>query len=160
MKRKASQLLQNTQAEANRHNLNCSHLRDILVKLHGEMSFLRSSTCQIPSFLWNLTFHYHFQKNPPSVPVLRDMNPAHSLTPYLYDIHLKYPPTYASSPKLPVSLQLLRLKMCMHFSSLHACYMSCDWTFVCPRDLQKTVICCFSGYFTVLYQLNPSCNVG
>ena len=46
-----------------------------------------STRHDISRILWNPKVHYHFHNSPPLVPILRQMNPAHTLTSYFLEHH-------------------------------------------------------------------------
>jgi hypothetical protein len=48
----------------------------------------RSTTPEIPTFLWNPKFYYHVHKNPPLIPILSQMNPVHTNPTYFSKIIL------------------------------------------------------------------------
>jgi len=49
----------------------------------------RSNVQEITQLLWNpkVQLHYHVYKEMPLVPILSQMNPVHTLTPYLFKIN-------------------------------------------------------------------------
>jgi len=59
---------------------------------------------EIPRILWNPKVHYRIQNSPPSVPVLRKINPVHPPIPLLEDSVWYYPPIYSWSSKWSLSL--------------------------------------------------------
>jgi hypothetical protein len=77
-----------------------------------------SANRQFPRLLWNLKFHYRFGRAR-LVPVLSQMKPVHTLPPYFPEIH-----SSIIHPSMPMFLSFRFSKICMYFSSLHACYMS------------------------------------
>lgn len=55
-------------------------------------------------------------KSPPLDPVLSLLNPIHTLTPWLFKIYFDIVLRDAWSSEVVSSLQVVRLKFCMHFS--------------------------------------------
>jgi hypothetical protein len=49
---------------------------------------IHSATKDITHFSWNLKVHFHVCTNLPLVPIQRNMNPVHSLTPYFSEINV------------------------------------------------------------------------
>jgi hypothetical protein len=47
-----------------------------------------AATQEIPSILWHPTDHYRVHKSPPLIPILNQINPIHTIPPYLSKIHL------------------------------------------------------------------------
>jgi len=73
-----------------------------------------SATQEISRLLWNPKINYPVPKNPPLVPILRQMRPVHTLPSYFPKIHANI-----ILPSTPwSSLQVFQPKYCMHFSSL------------------------------------------
>jgi hypothetical protein len=96
----------------------------ISVKLHGVKSFLRiweslSWVRNYPTFMEHPKLHYSVHNSLPLDHILSHFNPAHAFWPTLIDfsrLRLHYPNELRISGVLT--------KMCKHFSSPCACYMS------------------------------------
>jgi hypothetical protein len=81
------------------------------IRLHGTLSHSLmgpspsweaancAATQELPSILWNPEVHYRVHKSPPPVPILSQIDPAHTIQPYLSKIHFNivHPPTSWSS---------------------------------------------------------------
>jgi hypothetical protein len=74
-------------------------------------------------FLWNLEINYRVHNRPPLTG--SQMNPVLDLTPYFFKIyfHTVLLAHQARVPKVVSSVQVFRLKFCVHLSSPHARYM-------------------------------------
>jgi hypothetical protein len=70
-----------------------------------------SASQESPRLVWNAKVHYRVHRSPPLVPVLRQMCPVHTIPPYS---PLPSTPRFSSVS----SLQVLRPKFCVRFSSL------------------------------------------
>jgi hypothetical protein len=81
-----------------------------------QFSFLTSSimlsgpweaATQIPCLLWNTKVLYHVYKGQPGVPILCQMNPVNTQTPYFLKIHVNITlPSTTRSPKLSLPFRL------------------------------------------------------
>jgi hypothetical protein len=52
-----------------------------------EEAISHSASQEIPRLLCNLTIHYHVHKSPPLVPILSQMKPVHTFSPYIPQLH-------------------------------------------------------------------------
>jgi hypothetical protein len=50
---------------------------------------------ELPSILWNSKVHYRVHENPPLVPIVSQINPDHTISSYISEIHFNiiHPPT-------------------------------------------------------------------
>jgi hypothetical protein len=82
-----------------------------------------SCSQEMPRILWNPKFHYRFHNCPPSVPLLSQIKPFHTLSSHFLKIHLNsiLASTFGSS-KWSLFLRLPTTS-CMHLVSPHSCYM-------------------------------------
>jgi hypothetical protein len=51
-----------------------------------------AATQELPSILWNPKVHYRIHKSPLPVPVLSQIDPVHTIPPYLSEIHFNIVP--------------------------------------------------------------------
>jgi hypothetical protein len=63
-------------------------MRNGLQKIRRLVATSSSGNDEIIRILWNPKSRYRLYKNPPTVPVLRLLHPAHTLPPYCFKIHL------------------------------------------------------------------------
>ena len=79
-----------------------------------------SPTQNISHIFWNLKVHYHVQKKPPLVPVLKQINPVHTLPSYFFRTHSKYYPLmYTLAYQLISFLRISPSKPSMHLPCCH-----------------------------------------
>jgi len=73
---------------------------------------------EIPHLLWYLMVHYHVHKSPPLFPILSQMHPLHTFTPYFPKIYsnITLPHHLQLGLWVVSSLQVFWTKVCMHFS--------------------------------------------
>ena len=101
------------------------HVRGLTVLLTE--SFLRSQPVlsqEIPHFLCNPKVHYRNHKCPPPVPILNQLDPVHTSTPYFLKIHFNIIfPSTAGSPKLFLSFRFPHQNSVYNSTTPHTCYM-------------------------------------
>jgi hypothetical protein len=120
----------------------------------------RSAFQKISRLLWNLKVPYRVQKSSPPVHILCQMNPVHSLTPYLFNMHYDiFSSIYVCVLQVISSSHVLQPKFCIYFS-----FLPCIRVFVSFFDS------CFKNYdtnddfrssvweFRVINPLKPSGN--
>ena len=96
------------------HYLLTPRSRVLLEKLTGF-----AANQEILRILWNPKFHYRIHKCPPPVPILCQLVPVHTPTPYFMKIHLNIIlPSTPGSPKWSLSLRFPHQNPCMDSLSL------------------------------------------
>jgi len=91
----------------------------------------RSASQQIPRLLWNPKVRYRFHKNPPMVPILRQMNPLRTFPSY-------FPLRSILILSFHLCLgQIFRPTFCMHSYLSHVCYMPRPSTSIVLDEVYK-----------------------
>jgi hypothetical protein len=81
------------------------------------------ATKELPGILWNPTAQYRVNNSPTLVPILSKINPIHSISSYLSEIHFNivYPPTHVLVFLVVYSLLLFRQISYTYPSSPRSC---------------------------------------
>jgi hypothetical protein len=96
----------------------------LLMELSPSWEAANCAATQLPSILWNPKVHHRVHKSPPSVPILRQIDPVHTIPSYLRcNLILS---THLDLVFRVVSFLLAFPPICyMHSASTHSCYMPC-----------------------------------